>query len=184
MPTTATTLTHDQFATLEAIADTMVPGRKRWPSDLSISGVDDTPGAVEAGALAVLTDPATGIGDGVGAMADLLNDLARERSGYPLDCAPFVSLPHEERVEMLAHLSSRANQSHELWFLVMLFAYMAYDSAPHLDTATAVRAGHPGLTAMGFLQPDADGLWRNREHGYGRPTAAARPDTDAQGNLP
>ena len=181
---TAVELSHGQFATLEALADTVVPGRKRWPTDRAVAGVDDTPGAVEAGAMAVLTHPAAGISDGVAAMADLLNEHARESAGDPLDCAPFVSLAYDARVALLQRLCAPETPSRELWFLVMLFAYMAYDSAPHLDTATAVRSGHPGLKAMGFLPPDADGLWRNREHGYGVATAEPRPGTDAQGNLP
>lgn len=183
-------LSDSQVLTLEALADTVVPGRKRHPDDVAISGVDDSPGAVEAGAVDVLTDPATGIADGVGGMADILNALAEERFGAvnTPDGQPkvpaFVHLDHANRRAMLAHLCSADNLSHELWFLMALFAYMAYDSAPHLDTAAAVRSSHPGLTAMGFRQPDVDGLWRAPEPSYNRVTAHPRPGTDAFGNLP
>lgn len=182
MPTTVD-LTADQAATLEAVADTVLPGRKRGADDLAIAGVDDTPGAVEAGALSVLTHPATGIADGVGGMADLLNDLAAARADGGGGCPPFVALSYEQRRTLLAQLCQPDSPTRELWFLVMLFAYMAYDSAPHLDTATAVRTRHVGFTAMDFRAPDADGLWRNPDRGYGRPTARPRHGTDERGNL-
>lgn len=174
----------DQVATLEAVADTIVPGCKRSATDVAISGVDQTPGAVAAGALDVLTDPATGIADGVGEMADLLNSLVDAGMSSDSEVAPFVGLTYERRRELLAALCTPENPSHELWFLVMLFAYMAYDSAPHLDTAVAMRQGHVGLTALGFHPPDEDGLWRHSQHTYGRVMARPRSGTDENGNLP
>lgn len=184
-------LTPEQVTTLEAVADTMVPGCKRDPDDLAIAGVDATPGAVQAGALHVLTDPATGISDGVGDMADLLNELAvhhlpptsSAEAGAAAVPPPFVALDYGRRRELLRTLCSPESGSRELWFLVMLFAYMAFDSAPHLATADAVRGGHVGLTAMEFSQPGPDGIWRNPHRSYGRATAAPRPGTDARGNL-
>src|SRR3954467_7003709 len=54
-------------ATLQAFADTMVPGRKATTTDLgneidplAIAGVDSEPGAVEADALVVYHDPLVG----------------------------------------------------------------------------------------------------------------------------
>lgn len=188
-------LTDVQVLTLEALADTVVPGVKRHPDDVAISGLDDTPGAVEAGALDVLLDPATGLEDGVGEMADLLNVHARgracgrardgsEEAGEPAPGLPeFVALDHEGRRELLTELTSHEHPERELWFLMALFCYMAFDSAPHLETAEAVRDGHPGLVHLGFLQPDSDGLWRAKAPTYGRPTARVRPGTDEFGNL-
>lgn len=155
-----------------------------------MAGVHPTPGAVEAGALSVLTDPATGIADGVGAMADALNARVREldapgRSddGVEAGLPAFVALAYEERRAVLARLTSPDHEERELWFLMALFAYMAYDSAPHLDTAEAMRSGHPGLTQLGFAPPGADGLWRAERPTYGRSTALPRAGTDAFGNL-
>ncbi|MGL5816116.1 MAG: DUF5987 family protein [Phycicoccus sp.] len=194
-------LTEVQVLTLEALADTVVPGVKRHPEDVAISGLDDSPGAVEAGALEVLLDPATGLENGVGEMADLLNVHALARSsGGPAgttdatgalapavsaasELPSFVALDHVGRRALLAELTAREHPERELWFLMALFCYMAFDSAPHLDTAEAVRDGHPGLVHLGFLQPDADGLWRSTSPTYGRPTARARPGTDEFGNL-
>src|SRR5436190_24227726 len=54
-------------ATLQAFADTLIPGRKAKRTDLGdeidpreIAGVDDRPGAVEADALRVFHDPLVG----------------------------------------------------------------------------------------------------------------------------
>ncbi|GAB6899190.1 DUF5987 family protein [Kineosporia succinea] len=187
-------LSPDQILTLEAFADTVIPGRRRSEDDVAISGVHDTPGAVEAGALDVLTDPAAGLSDGIGEMADLLHERVTEL--IPAEQVPspsvvdgrevpvFVRLTYEQRRLVVAALTESSYPEREIWFLVALFAYMAYDSAPHLDTAKAVRDGHPGLLQLGFDQPGDDGLWRNDKPGYGRPTARPRPGTDERGNLP
>lgn len=182
------TLSVGQEMTLEAFADTVLPGRKRSPADHAVAGVDDSPGAVEAGALAVLTDPATGIAEGVGAMADELNriaaDMVREDEQTEDPLPPFVRLPYRQRRELVAELTSTACEQRELWFLVAMFAYMAFDSAPHLDTVEAMRSGHPGLLHLGFRPPDEDGLWRASRPTYGRPMAPPRAGTDEFGNLP
>ena len=47
--------------TLEAYADTIVPGEKRWPGDRAIAGVSTGGGAVTGGALDLLRWDATGI---------------------------------------------------------------------------------------------------------------------------
>jgi len=44
--------------TLEAFADTIVPGEKRSPDDHAIAGAASGPGAVGAGALELLRTPA------------------------------------------------------------------------------------------------------------------------------
>jgi hypothetical protein len=70
------------------------------------------------------------------------------------------------------------------WVLLALFSNMAYDTAPHMHTSDALAAGHPGLLAMGFAQPDADGLWRFADYGYGQELAKRHPNTDlASGSL-
>ena len=55
----------DQYRirTLEAWADTFVPGAKRWPDDRTIAGAATGPGAVEAGAVELLQTPATGVSE-------------------------------------------------------------------------------------------------------------------------
>src|SRR5262245_55927924 len=66
-----------QTMTLEAFADTIVPGEKRFPDDIAVAGASSGGGAVAAGALELLGDPATGIATELGAFADLLNEHAR-----------------------------------------------------------------------------------------------------------
>src|SRR5436190_964444 len=54
-------LDQDAIATLEAFADTIIPGERRGPDDRAIAGVAPGGGAVAAGALELLAWDATGI---------------------------------------------------------------------------------------------------------------------------
>ncbi|MDO8145908.1 MULTISPECIES: DUF5987 family protein [unclassified Isoptericola] len=172
-------LTAQQTTALEACADTVVPGRRRHDDDVAIAGVSDTPGAVEAGALEVLTDPATGIEDGVGEMAEMLDERAASwaRAEGLVDVDRFADLSYQDRRRLLALLTGAEEPAHELWFLLALFATMAYDSAPHRETAEAVLSGAPGLTAMGFAPPSG-GRWRASDPTYTVPMARLHPATD------
>lgn len=179
---------HRAWLTLEAFADTVIPGCKRWPADEAVAGVSDTPGAVQAGALAVLTDPATGLEDGVADMADELDRRAATYAaaiGLPAreKGLAFVRLPYAQRRSLVIELTTEAVDK-DYWFLLALFSYMAYDSAPHRPTAEVLAGGFSGLAAMGFAKPGVDGLWRFHPAGYGRPLALSHPLTDERGNLP
>jgi len=173
---------------LEAFADTIVPGRKRFPDDVAIAGVSDSAGAVEAGALDVLQDPATGIEDGIGGMAGLLNMHARqyaEKIGAPVrEGTEFVDLPYEARRSLITTLTGPQTATRDLWFLLALFSYMAFDSSPHRPTRVTLEDPESGLNAMGFAHPDADGRWRFIPSSYGRQLARVKPGTDERGNLP
>lgn len=180
------TLSATQRTTLEAFADTVIPGRKRHPDDDAIAGVSTTPGAVEAGALTVLCDPATGIEDGIGDMAELLDAYSvtwATRQGHP-NVTSFVDLTFTQRRAVVAALTSRTEPQHDLWFLLALFATMAYDSAPHRETIDALNDPNSGLQAMGFLPPTRQGRWNFPTNSYGRALASLRDGTDAKGNLP
>ncbi|MFI8326308.1 DUF5987 family protein [Streptomyces sp. NPDC085529] len=173
--------------TLEAYADTIVPGEKRWPGDRAIAGVSTGGGSVAAGALDLLRWDATGIHDGLEDLAKLVNDHARtyaEKAGLTLDTdvPPFVALDYDDRVALVVELTTPGHEEKDFWVLLSLFCNMAYDSAAHLHTAEALAAGHPGLEAMGITQPDADGLWRFQDFGYGRQLAAHHPDTTLSGS--
>jgi len=174
--------------TLEAFADTIVPGEKRSPDDRAIAGVASGGGAVASGALELLETPATGITAGLGYLAQALNAHAQayaaENEVSPDDAVPpFVALPYEHRAALVQRLTAPGNPERDGWVLLALFSNMAFDLAAHLHTAEAIAAGHPGLTAMGFAKPDADGLWRFPEYSYGRPLASLHPDTIASGSL-
>ncbi|WP_103513064.1 DUF5987 family protein [Streptomyces sp. SM13] len=173
--------------TLEAYADTIVPGEKRWPGDRAVAGVSTGGGAVTAGALELLRWDATGIHDGLEDLASRVNDHARtyaEQTDLTPDASlpPFVALDYDDRVRLIQELTTPGHPEKDFWVLLSLFCNMAYDSAAHLHTAQALDAGHPGLAAMGITQPDADDLWRFQEFGYGRQLAAHHPDTTSTGS--
>ncbi|MFD7703167.1 DUF5987 family protein [Streptomyces caelestis] len=177
----------DATITLEAYADTIVPGEKRWPGDRAVAGVSSGGGAVASGALDLLRWDATGIHDGLEDLAERVNGHARtyaDRAGLTLDPAvpPFVSLDYDDRVRLIQELTTPGHPEKDFWVLLSLFCNMAFDSAAHLHTAEALADGHPGLTAMGITKPDADGLWRFRGSGYGRQLADPHPDTTPTGS--
>ncbi|MEU8521280.1 DUF5987 family protein [Streptomyces sp. NBC_01216] len=177
----------DATFTLEAYADTIVPGEKRWPGDRAIAGVSTGGGAVSCGALDLLRWDATGIHDGLEDLASQVNEHARafaEKAGLTLDetVPPFVSLDYDDRVRLIEELTTPGHPEKDFWVLLSLFCNMAYDSAAHLHTDEALEEGHAGLTAMGITAPDADGLWRFQDFGYGRQLADLHPDTTPSGS--
>jgi enediyne biosynthesis protein E8 len=173
--------------TLEAFADTFVPGEKRSPDDVTIAGVAPGPGAVEAGAIELLETPATGVADGLDDIVITLNDHASSYAAehdITLDAAvpPFVGLDYEHRSALMRVLTAPDNPEKEFWVLTALFCFMAFDTAAHMDTVRALEEGHPGLIAMGFAKPDPDGLWRFPDYSYGRQLARKHPDTTPNGD--
>jgi enediyne biosynthesis protein E8 len=177
--------------TLEAFADTIIPGEKRSASDRAIAGVAAGGGAVVSGALELLGDPATGVTAGLGPLSQALNGHAQAYAaehGFELDAEDgavpaFVALPYEHRAALIQRLTTPGHPEKDGWVLLALFSNMAFDVAAHLHTVEAIAAGHPGLTAMGFAKPDADGLWRFAEYSYRRPLADLHPDTIPSGSL-
>lgn len=183
-------LTQEQTKTmtLEAFADTIIPGEKRWPGDRAIAGAAPGGGAVAAGAIELLEWPATGMTDGLDNLVSGVNDHARDYAaehGLEPDesVPPFVALPFEHRTALVQRLTAPDHPEKEFWVLLTLFSNMAFDIGAHRHTAEAIESGHPGLTAMGFAKPDADGRWRFAEFSYGRPLARLHPDTIASGSL-
>lgn len=173
--------------TLEAFADTFVPGEKRAPDDVAIAGAATGPGAVAAGALELLETPATGISSGLADLARMLNEHASEyAAGHGLTLAasvpPFAALEYEDRSALVRLLTAPDHPEKDFWILTALFCFMAFDTAAHLDTVSAVESGHPGLTMMGFARPDSDGLWRFPHFSYGRQLARPHPGTTPAGD--
>lgn len=179
---------HDnRTMTLEAFADTIVPGEKRSPDDRAVAGASSGGGAVQAGAIELLETPATGLSDALDDYEQALNRHARAYAaehGLRLDesVPPFVALPFEDRTSLVRTLTGPDHQERELWVLLALFSNMAFDTAAHLHTTDAIAAGHPGLVAMGFMKPDDDGLWRFPDFSYGRQLADPHPDTTPSGS--
>jgi enediyne biosynthesis protein E8 len=173
--------------TLEAFADTIIPGEKRFPDDHAIAGVSTGGGAVTAGALELLETPATGVTAGLDPLSQVLNQHAiayAERTGLTLDDSlpPFVSLAYEHRTALIQELTTPGHPEKDGWVVLALFSNMAYDSAAHLHTGEAIEAGHPGLIALGFEKPNADGLWRFPDFSYGRALATIHPNTTESGS--
>ncbi|MFD6949690.1 regulator [Nocardiopsis sp. TSRI0078] len=173
--------------TLEAFADTILPGAKRTQEDTAVAGRAHDAGAVEAGALDLLRTSATGVASGLAEFTELLNEHAgryADQHGIPLEggLPPFVRLPFEDRTALVTALTSPGHPEKEFWVMLALFCNMAYDSAAHISTPAAIAAGHPGLRAMGFAAPDPDGLLRFKEYSYGRPLARLHPDTTSSGS--
>lgn len=166
--------------TLEAFADTLIPGEKRSALDRAIAGAASGPGAVQAGALDLMQAPAAGVAPFLPEIAAALNArataFAAER-GIALDptVPPLVALDFAARTELLVQLLDGTDPDQLLWFAVAALAFLAFHTAGHLDTAAAVAAGHPGLAAIGFPPPDADGRWRFPAASYRRTLAPKHP---------
>jgi hypothetical protein len=176
-----------EVLTLEAFADTIVPGVKRYPEDRSIAGVSDDGGAVAAGALELLESAAGGLGPWLGDLASMLNAHAgryAESCGVPLDesVPEFVSLSYELRTGLILQLTGPDHPERQGWVNLVMFSNMAFDTAAHLHTVDAIAQGHPGLTLLGFAKPDDDGLWRFPDYSYRRELAERHPATTPSGS--
>lgn len=173
--------------TLEAFADTIVPGNKRWPGDRAVAGASSDGGAVAAGALELLESPAGGLSQWLVGLAAMLNghaqNFAAEEAIELDDTVPaFVSLDYDQRVALVLRLTAWDHPERQGWVNLLMFSNMAFDSGAHLHTVDALAAGHPGLLTLGFAPPDADGLWRFPDYSYRRPLADIHPATTASGS--
>jgi len=187
MPSATSDEVHARTMTLEAFADTIVPGEKRSPDDRAIAGVATGGGAVAAGALDLLATPAGGLAPVLGDLAAALNGHAQTYAterGMVLDASvpPFVALAFEHRAAMVQSLTAPRHPERQLWVNLATFSNMAFDSAAHLSTTEALATGHPGLMTIGFAPPNADGLWRFPDSSYRRKLADPHPATTASGS--
>lgn len=176
-------------STLEAWSDTIVPGEKRYAGDRAIAGVCAGPGGVQAGAWELMNDPDVGLAPALPALVALLNTEAtayalKHHVRLDLTAPPFVALPFAHRTALALQLLDPKHVDQLLWYALAAMPMLAFHTAAQLDTAAAVRAGHPGLTWLGFPAPDADGLWRFPDFSYRRALARPHPATTSTGNLP
>ncbi|MFD0532198.1 DUF5987 family protein [Kitasatospora arboriphila] len=172
---------------LEAFADTLVPGQRRHPGDLPIAGAVTGPGAVQAGAVQVLVSPDLPLGPWLPEIAALLDARALARAAthllwLPPGWPPFVGLPFDHRTALVTGLFEPGEVDRPVWQVLALLVGLAFDTAAHQHTTTAIATGHPGLAWIGFPPPDADGLWRFPAHSYDRPLADLHPRTTASGS--
>jgi enediyne biosynthesis protein E8 len=182
-------MTADQTRTmtLEAFADTIIPGERRVPGDRAVAGASAGGGAVAAGAVELLETPAGGLTGLLDNMVVALNEHARTYAaehgvGLDDDVPAFVALPFRDRTTLVQALVAPEHPEKELWVSLVMFSNMAFDTGAHMHTTEAFDNGHPGLLTIGFERPDPDGIWRFPEFSYGRPLANLHPDTTATGS--
>jgi hypothetical protein len=143
--------------TLQAFADTMIPGRKAARTDLgneihprAIAGVDPLPGAVEADALALYHHPQIGF-DAL--EPSFLAELSTRSLGQGGD---FLSLDFDRRVAVCLAGLSFDNPSRILWEAAAAVPFTAFCAAAMIPNATATKAsgyrvmGLPGIAPRGY----------------------------------
>ncbi len=173
--------------TLEAFADTIIPGEKRGPDDRSVAGAAPGGGSVAAGAVELIAHPAIGMSGALDSLVLALNAHAGRYAaehGVPLDAAvpAFVALPFADRTALVRELVAPEHPEKEMWVALVMFSTMAFDAGAHMSTVDALAGGHPGLMALGFRPPGPDGLWRFPDFSYRRPLADLHPHTTPTGS--
>lgn len=135
--------------TLQAFADTMIPGRKvaktalGHPIDpLAIAGVDPRPGAVEADSLALYHHPEVGFDDLEPAF---LSQLEAQSLRHGSD---FLHLGFHARVQVCLAGLDFSNQSRLLWEAAAAVPFTAFCAAALIHNATWNDA--PGYRVMGL----------------------------------
>jgi hypothetical protein len=144
-------------ATLQAFADTMIPGRRATRTDLgnaidprAIAGVDNRPGAVEADALALFHNPLIGFDALAGPFLGDLTARAAQHGGE------FVSMSFDQRVTVCIDGLAFSNQTRLLWEAAAAVPFTAFCAAAVIPEQTAAKAsgyrvmGLPGAAPRGY----------------------------------
>lgn len=136
-------------ATLQAFADTILPGRPATTTDLgdeiaagAIAGVDSTPGAVEADALRLYLDPLIGFDALAPAFLSDLEARALPHGG------PFLALGFDARVATCVSGFDFANPARAVWEAAAAVPFTAFCAAA--EHATGTRANASGYRVMGY----------------------------------
>jgi len=144
--TAAPTLTD---GTLQAFADTLIPGRRATLTDLgneihpkAIAGAHPEPGAVEADTLLLYHHPLIGF-DAV--EAAFLADLEARSL---LRLGQFIDLPFEKRVAVCVDGLSASNPTAQVWQLAAAVPFAAFLCTATQQNATIDQSS--GLQVMGF----------------------------------
>jgi hypothetical protein len=144
-------------ATLQALADTMLPGCRAEKTDLgnaidplAIAGVDPLPGAVQADALALYHHPDVGFDAFAPAFLSELETRSLPHGG------DFLHLGFDSRVQVCLAGLDFSNQSRVVWELAAAVAFIAFCAAPLIRDATSGEAcgyrvmGLPGVAPNGY----------------------------------
>ena len=164
-------------ATLQAVADTLIPGRKVDRTDLdnpihpkAIAGVHPDPGAVQADALLLFHDPRIGFDALSPAFLAELQTRSLTRGGQ------FLDLPFAQRVAVVTDGLRASIPTVLVWEAAAAvpaaaFLVAATQENATIDTASGLQAmGHPGTAPNGYA-----------EYSYGKKLANERT---AAGSLP
>jgi enediyne biosynthesis protein E8 len=154
-------------ATMQAFADTIIPGRKAEKTDLgdeihpdAIAGVDDEPGAVEADVMRLYHHPLTGFDALEPALLADLSTRSFQQGG------PFLGLDFEARSAVLLQALSFDNPDRVLYEAAAAVPFTAFCAAAIHEVGTAKNAsgyrvmGYPGAAPQGY-----------RRYSYGRKLA-------------
>jgi hypothetical protein len=146
-------------ATLQAFADTLIPGRRVAVTDLgheihprAIAGVHPEPGAVQADALLLYHDPRIGFDAIEPAFLSELSSRSLPRGGQ------FLDLSFTDRVEVCLEGLDPGNSSVQLWEAAAAVPFTAFLAAAtqrfaNIDTASGYQVmGHPGTARQGYAQ--------------------------------
>jgi hypothetical protein len=144
-------------ATLQAFADTMIPGRKTTTTDLgnsvdplAIAGVDPLPGAVEADALALFHHPELGF-DAL--EPGFISELEARSLVHGGD---FLHLDFDARVQVCLGGLDFGNPALLVWEAAAAVPFAAFCAATLVRSATAAKAcgyrvmGLPGTAPNGY----------------------------------
>ena len=135
--------------TLQAFADTLIPGKKATRTDLgneihprAIAGVHPEPGAVQADSLLLYHHPLIGF--------DLVEAafLADLEARSLLRLGQFIDLPFDKRVAVCVDGLGASNPTAQVWQLAAAVPFAAFLCTATQKNATIDRSS--GLQVMGF----------------------------------
>ena len=145
-------------ATMQAFADTILPGRKALKTDLgdeihplAIAGVDPEPGAVEADVMRLYHHPLTGFDALQAPFLTDLNTRALSQQG-----APFLSLSFDKRVAVLEPALAYGSSERVLFEAAAAVPFTAFCAAAVHPVGTDRNAsgyrvmGYPGAAPNGY----------------------------------
>ena len=163
--------------TLQAFADTLIPGKRAARTDLgneihpkAIAGADPEPGAVQADSLLLYHHPLIGFDLVEAAFLADLEARSLPRLGQ------FIDLPFAKRVAVCVDGLSPSNPTAQVWQLAAAVPFAAFLCSATQKNATIDKAsglqvtGHPGIAPNGY----ADFSYRR----------ALSPERTASGSLP
>jgi hypothetical protein len=146
-------------ATLQAVADTIIPGRKADRTDLgneihpqAIAGAHPEPGAVQADALLLFHEPRIGFDALEPAFLAELQTRSLARGGQ------FLDLPFDKRVAVCVDGCSASNPTVLVWEAAAAVAFAAFlivatQKNATIDTASGLQVmGHPGTAPNGYAE--------------------------------